>query len=78
MMMDLYNQDRILEIHIASEKRIAVEKAAQKAEKKGTRLLKDFFGRGNYRLRRLRNARMFLWGECLTLRLQCCRRFEAP
>ncbi|MCD8103486.1 MAG: hypothetical protein LUF35_00430, partial [Lachnospiraceae bacterium] len=37
MMMDLYNQDRILEIHIASEKRIAAEKAAEKAAKKAKR-----------------------------------------
>ncbi len=33
MMMDLYDQDRILEIHIASEKKIAAEEAAEKAEK---------------------------------------------
>lgn len=32
MMMDLYDQDRILEIHIASEKKIAAEEAAKKAE----------------------------------------------
>lgn len=36
MMMDLYDQDRILEIHIASEKRIAAEEAAKKAAKKAT------------------------------------------
>ncbi|MCD8398440.1 MAG: hypothetical protein LUD12_14895 [Lachnospiraceae bacterium] len=31
MMMDLYDQDRIMEIHIASEKKIAAEKAAKEA-----------------------------------------------
>ncbi|MCC8107289.1 MAG: hypothetical protein LIO99_15030 [Clostridiales bacterium] len=46
MMMDLYDQDRILEIHIASEKKIAAEEAAEKAtekEKKTVieRLLRD-------------------------------------
>ncbi|MCD7956304.1 MAG: hypothetical protein LUG93_11270 [Lachnospiraceae bacterium] len=34
MMMDLYDQDRILEIHIESEKKIAAEKAAKEAEEK--------------------------------------------
>ncbi len=33
MMMDLYDQDRILEIHIASEKKIAAEEEKKKAEK---------------------------------------------
>ncbi len=32
MMMNLYDQDRILEIHIASEKKIAADEAAKKAE----------------------------------------------
>ncbi len=31
MMMDFYDQDRIMEIHIASERKIAAEEAAQKA-----------------------------------------------
>ncbi|MCD8012566.1 MAG: hypothetical protein LUG99_05240 [Lachnospiraceae bacterium] len=34
MMMDLYDQDRILEIHIASEKRKAAKEAAKEAAKK--------------------------------------------
>ncbi len=33
MLMDLYDQNRIMEIHIASEKRIAAEEAEKKAEK---------------------------------------------
>ncbi len=34
MMMDLYDQDRIMEIHIASEKKIAAKEAEKEAEKK--------------------------------------------
>ncbi|MCD7814894.1 MAG: hypothetical protein LUH20_12770 [Lachnospiraceae bacterium] len=34
MMMDLYDQDRILKIHIESEKKIAAEEAAEKAAEK--------------------------------------------
>ncbi|MCD7716117.1 MAG: hypothetical protein LUI39_06670 [Lachnospiraceae bacterium] len=48
-MMDLYNQDRILEIHIASEKKIAAEEAEKRAENRAEeereatieRMLKD-------------------------------------
>ncbi|MCC8104654.1 MAG: hypothetical protein LIO99_01305 [Clostridiales bacterium] len=35
MMMDLYDQDRILEIHIESEKKIAAEKARKEGMKAG-------------------------------------------
>ncbi len=49
IMMDLYNQDRILEIHIASEKKIAAEEAEKRAENRAEkekeatieRMLKD-------------------------------------
>ncbi len=34
MMMDLYDQDRIMEIHIASERKIAAEEAAKEAAEK--------------------------------------------
>ncbi|MCD7717545.1 MAG: hypothetical protein LUI39_14075 [Lachnospiraceae bacterium] len=37
MMMDLYDQDRILEIHIESEKKIAAEEAAEKAAEKAAK-----------------------------------------
>ncbi|MCC8137816.1 MAG: hypothetical protein LIO76_07075 [Clostridiales bacterium] len=66
MMMDLYNQDRILEIHIASEKKIASEKATEK-EKDATiqRMLK----KGKFSIQEI--------AECLAVSTERVREVEA-
>ncbi|MCC8137817.1 MAG: hypothetical protein LIO76_07085 [Clostridiales bacterium] len=74
MMMDLYNQDRILEIHIASEKKIAAKEAAKEAAEKATEKEKDatiqrMLKKGKFSIQEI--------AECLAVSTERVREVEA-